>query len=561
MANVPVRVIVENLAPENGTNLTPFWVGFHNGNFDTYDTGRPASAGVESLSEDGRAGILSEEFALSNLGTVDGVVGNAAIAPGQIASNRFILDSDSPEARYFNYAAMILPSNDAFIANGNPKARRIFNPSGEFQQTSFIVRGNTVLDAGTENNDEQPANTAFFGQADDDTGTDENGVIKAHPGFRGSQGNQVPPPRILDDFNFSRADFTLDNYELARISVVEEKNGNNQNNTLEGTTKTDFIDGRGGNDNINGAGGRDFLIGAGGNDTLNGGGGRDQIEGGLGRDMLDGGAGRDMLDGGAGNDLLMAGLKRNASPTFSRTFDLEESQEVPLVENTDATGRVTATLDGMELSIEGTYENLTSDPVASHVHFGGKGFAGPVVQDLTLEGDSSAGTLSGTLTLTPEQLAAVLANNYYVNLHTENNPPGELRGQINLNFRGALQGGDKLMGGNGDDVLIGSLGDDMLDGGDGDDTLTGMRGLDTFVISKDAGSDLILDYKDNRDKIGLAGGLTFGDLMIEQGTSDDSASIESMNHTLIKTKADGDILAAVAFTSDDVFTAQDFMVV
>lgn len=559
MAHSPVRVVIENLAPENGTNLTPFWVGFHGGDFDTYDNGRPASPGVESLSEDGNAETLSREFELSGLGVVGGTVGTGPIAPGETVSQGFVLGEDRPDMVYFNYAAMVLPSNDAWIANGNEKAYPLYNRRGEFRPTSFIVRGRNVLDAGTENNDELPANTAFFGQETANTGETESGVIKTHPGFLGSSGNPTGEPSILANADFANADFTQRNYRLARISILPEVTGTEEDDELSGTRKLDWIDGAAGNDNINGGGGNDILRGSAGNDSINGGGGKDDIDGGNGDDMLDGGAGMDMLMGGGGSDLLMAGLQRNAAQTFSRTFQLQESQEVPRVANTDATGTVTATLDGMELTIEGTFEKLTSAPVAAHIHFAAKGFNGGIVETLTVEGNPNSGTLSGSVTLTPAQLAATLSNNYYINLHTENKPSGELRGQINLNLRRALKSADKLMGGNGGDVLIGGRGNDMLDGGAGNDTLTGLGGRDTFVIAEDAGSDLILDYRDNRDKIGLAGGLSFSDLTIEQGTSDDATSIESMNHALIK--AGGDILASVAFTSADAFNVNDFMVV
>ena len=557
MANVPVRVIVENLSPEGeGSILSPTWVGFHDGGFDTYDGGRPASPGVQRLAEDGNPAALVREFGLGGFGTVDGVVGDGPILPGQAASQSFVLDNESPDSHFFNYASMIVPSNDAWIGNGDEKEYRVFNNRGQFQPISFVVTGDAVLDAGTEVNDERPKTTVGLAQTEPNTGEFEIGVVLPHPGYRGSVGNPEGRQGILrGDFG----DFTADNYQVARISIAEEKTGNNRNNLLNGTKRTDSFNGGGGNDNINGRGGSDFIAGGTGNDNLQGSVGKDTLDGDGGNDMVDGGAGMDLLMGCAGMDLLMGGLTRNNRQTFKRTFKLEEAQEVPPVANTRATGTVTATLDGMELTIEGNFEKLTSAPAAAHIHFGAEGFNGGVVQGLTLEGNRRSGTLSGSLTLTPEQLAAVLADNYYINLHTENNPGGELRGQIDLNLKDAVPGGDKLMGESGVDVLIGSVGDDILDGGVGDDTLTGLDGRDTFVIAEAGGSDLILDYQDGRDKIGLADGLRFRDLIIEQGTSDDAASIESVNHALIKS---GDnILGVVAFTSAEDLNSRDFMTV
>ncbi len=74
MAETQVIVPIENLAPENGTFLTPFWVGFHNGNFDTYDRNAPISPALESLAEDGNTAPISQEFLNSGYGTIDGTI-------------------------------------------------------------------------------------------------------------------------------------------------------------------------------------------------------------------------------------------------------------------------------------------------------------------------------------------------------------------------------------------------------------------------------------------------------------------------------------------------------
>ncbi len=67
-----IRVTVESLTPDGGTFLTPVWTGFHDGSFDIYDRGEAASAGLESIAEDGDFSTLSAEFLASGAGTVDG---------------------------------------------------------------------------------------------------------------------------------------------------------------------------------------------------------------------------------------------------------------------------------------------------------------------------------------------------------------------------------------------------------------------------------------------------------------------------------------------------------
>ena len=213
---VEVRVTIENLAPENGTYLTPLWVGFHDGTFDLYDLGAPASVGLERLAEDGDTAPLSGEFAASGAGTVDATILGPAgpIAPGDVATGMFDLDPTDADNRFFSYASMIIPSNDAFIGSASPTAHAVFDELGNFVGGSFVIVGSRVRDAGTEVNDELPANTAFFGQMAPDTGVVEGGMVQVHEGFlpAGSGG-------ILDDPSFAGADFTQPGYQVARITL------------------------------------------------------------------------------------------------------------------------------------------------------------------------------------------------------------------------------------------------------------------------------------------------------------------------------------------------------
>ena len=210
-----IKVTVESLAPDNGTFLTPVWTGFHDGNFDIYNQGEAASPGLESLAEDGVFSILSDAFLDSGAGTVDGAVfGSPVIAPGTTATAIFELDETLPSSRYFSYASMVIPSNDAFVANGNPLEHQIFEANGDFIGADFIIAGTEVLDAGTEVNDEQEANTAFFTQTAPNTGTPQNGTIDIHPGFN-------PGGRILSSNQFANADFKAPGYNLARIRVEQ----------------------------------------------------------------------------------------------------------------------------------------------------------------------------------------------------------------------------------------------------------------------------------------------------------------------------------------------------
>lgn len=82
---------------------------------------------------------------------------------------------------------------------------------------------------------------------------------------------------------------------------------------------------------------------------------------------------------------------------------------------------------------------------------------------------------------------------------------------------GGKSGNDRLFGDAGDDQIWGDDGDDLIRGGLGNDTLTGDnfsggQGTDTFVLAIGEGTDIITDFKVGTDFIGLADGLTFGQL-------------------------------------------------
>jgi len=213
-----VTIVVENLAPENGTWITPVWVGFHDGSFDLYDPGAPASMALERLAEDGNTGPLAEAFAASGAGshqaTLVADTGIPPLAPGETATMTFVLDEHDPTSRYLSFASMVIPSNDAFIANGDPLAHRLFDAGGNFLGGFITIYGADVRDAGTEVNDEIPEHTAFFGQSAPDTGDPENGVVHDHAG-------PMPPGSggVLDDPMFAGADFSAPGYEVARIFV------------------------------------------------------------------------------------------------------------------------------------------------------------------------------------------------------------------------------------------------------------------------------------------------------------------------------------------------------
>jgi len=373
-----VTVTIENLAPSNGTFQTPHWVGFHDGQFDLYDSGAPASSlpepggvALERLAEDGNNDELAAAFArLQPLGQDATIAGpDGPIAPGQIATATFIIESTDPAQRFFSYGSMVLPSNDFFYANANPVAHPLFDENGTFIATDFFVTNTGVRDAGTEVNDEKPANTAFFGQQSPNTGVDEFGVILTQPNspdivrFRSINdgGN------ILADERFAMGDFSVAGYPLVKISFRAEP-------------VVDPI----------------------------------------------------------------------VFEPFLAAAQLNDDQTVPRVQSR-ASGRAGYTLKPDAVSFTHVFRRLKNIRMA-HLHLGARGETGPVVANLlpadfdptnrrqvrklsrVLSGFITADDLVGPLAgQSIASLAdAIQSGNIYVNIHTEQNPSGEIRGQVGV---------------------------------------------------------------------------------------------------------------------------------
>ena len=189
-----LRITITNNqgAPEDGLAgfaLTPVYSAFHNGIFDSYDLGAEVSAGVEQLAELGNPGLLPAERTAADVspGSVATVVANGRpIFGGETAVGEVEI-TDFANQRYFSFLSMIVPSNDTFIANGNPLAFDLFNDDGSFAGLQTInVTGLQVRDAGTEANDSSAGGGAAFSSIAVGTeGLDTRGSGGVTDGFAG----------------------------------------------------------------------------------------------------------------------------------------------------------------------------------------------------------------------------------------------------------------------------------------------------------------------------------------------------------------------------------------
>ena len=131
----------------------------------------------------------------------------------------------------------------------------------------------------------------------------------------------------------------------------------------------------------------------------------------------------------AGLALTMAGAL--LSPATAEVVNLKAAMnagtEVP-PKSSAGTGTLTATYDtaSKKLSWKGSYSGLTGPATAAHFHAGEPGKNGGVALPIT----PNASPFEGSATLTDTQAADLLAGKWYVNVHTEANKGGEIRGQV-----------------------------------------------------------------------------------------------------------------------------------
>ena len=92
-------------------------------------------------------------------------------------------------------------------------------------------------------------------------------------------------------------------------------------------------------------------------------------------------------------------------------------------------GQVRATLEGSQLTVTGSYRGMSSPATAVHIHIALPGLHGPVAHALEVS-NAPEGEISGSVVLTGDQMASLRAQSLYVQVHSQGNPGGELRGWI-----------------------------------------------------------------------------------------------------------------------------------
>ena len=253
--------------------------------------------------------------------------------------------------------------------------------------------------------------------------------------------------------------------------------GDDNANTLSGTSKDDVLIGNGGNDTLYADAGNDIISGGQGDDRLVGGNGDDSY-------LWNLGDGLDTIEEYAGRDKIVFGA--------GITFD-DLSFEA-------YSGGGTGLATGLAIYVKG--DKTQGIIITSQFH----NYVGEnQIEELHFADGSKVMLTDIPLTLHQTD------KDDKINL-TDNGDTVYAAGGNDTVNGGA--GNDTIYGEAGNDTLYGDDGNDIISGGQGDDRLVGGNGDDSYLWNLGDGLDTIEEYA-GRDKIVFGAGITFDDLSFE----------------------------------------------
>jgi hypothetical protein len=92
-------------------------------------------------------------------------------------------------------------------------------------------------------------------------------------------------------------------------------------------------------------------------------------------------------------------------------------------------GELKGVLAGTKLTITGNFSGLRSPATDAHIHNGPKGVRGPAILDLEVS-KATSGSVSGSLSLSPEQVEDLKNGRLYIQINSQGAPDGNLWGWL-----------------------------------------------------------------------------------------------------------------------------------
>ncbi len=120
---------------------------------------------------------------------------------------------------------------------------------------------------------------------------------------------------------------------------------------------------------------------------------------------------------------------------FQATLTGDAERPDPVDTDAAGTGSFSLNADETQLSYSVSASGLSGDVIGAHFHFSADGAAGSggivfAITDSVVNDGNGGATAEGTWNLTAEDLLNLQLDYIYVNFHTDENPTGEIRGNL-----------------------------------------------------------------------------------------------------------------------------------
>jgi hypothetical protein len=118
------------------------------------------------------------------------------------------------------------------------------------------------------------------------------------------------------------------------------------------------------------------------------------------------------------------------SPQTFRTRLAPVAIDVAMKANITGSGSLTAVLTGSKLTVNGKFDGMRGPATVAHIHQGPvTGVRGPAILELSVS-KAASGAVSGSFALTSEQIESLNKGRWYVQIHSEKAPDGNLWGWL-----------------------------------------------------------------------------------------------------------------------------------
>jgi CHRD domain len=131
-----------------------------------------------------------------------------------------------------------------------------------------------------------------------------------------------------------------------------------------------------------------------------------------------------------GTVVLAVAIAAAQSPNTFRARLAPVAIDAAMKATITGSGSLTAVLTGSKLTVNGKFDGLRGPATVANIHQGSAtGVRGPVILELSVA-KATNGAVSGSFDLTPEQVGSLDKGRWYVQIHSEKAPDGNLWGWL-----------------------------------------------------------------------------------------------------------------------------------